>query len=170
MPLYFVVCSHFVPEYRFLGGATGEGEEGMLATMATTQKRLSLTPELFGKLLVLVWAERFGRSILPSREELTQVLVGGSEADHVPQTVLDVMHLDQRLGAETIVEFTDYVLAAQEAGLVQRLNPSFVSGAVQIGSFDARKLLSVFEDDLKPEIEWIRSRLEKKYKNFAAAS
>ena len=147
---YLSICSLYV--------LLGRRGEGMLGTMAAV-KRLELTAELFGKLFALVWAEKFGRSMLPSRAEITKLLIGSG--DDIPESIEDIMHQDERLGTRTIAEFTDYILAAQEAGLVQRMNPSFVSGAVQIGSFDARKLLSMFEDDLKQEIDWLRSRINR---------
>lgn len=122
---------------------------------ATNTLGRSLTSEMFGKLLVLAWAEKYGRSILPSQESLTSALL----AADAPERVKAVLHVDDRTGEAKIQEFTQYVVAAQEDGLLRRMNPSYVMGEVKIDAPFARRLLEQFAKHYRPEIHWLRERV-----------
>lgn len=114
-----------------------------------------LTSEMFGKLLVLAWAEQHGRSILPSRESLTFALL----ADPAPERVQSILHVDDRTGEPRIQEFTEYVIAAQQDGLLRRMNPSHVVGEVRVDAPVARRLLGQFAKYYEREISWLRARV-----------
>src|SRR5262249_4767549 len=135
-------------------------EEGAMDTMTLdarpSARVLELTPAIFGKMLLLVWAERNGRSVLPSREELSKCLL---ESVTPPRAISAIMHVDSRGGARRIQEFTYYMAAAQEAGLLRRMNPSYVAGESTIDRATAAKMLGRYVDMFPTEVAWLQKRI-----------
>jgi hypothetical protein len=118
---------------------------------------LRLTPALFGKLLVLAWAERNGRSDLPDRRTIINELI--QAADTAPDQVRTVMHVEDRVTGPSISEYTDYMVAAQDDGFVKRYNPAFVRSSVEVGAVEASNLLAAYEGDFLDVIVWLRDRI-----------
>lgn len=122
----------------------------------TSTATRTLTSDVFGKLLILAWAERHGRSVLPSQESLTEALLSAA----APERVKEVLHVDDRTGEPRIQEFTQYIVSAQGDGLLRRMNPSYVMGEVKVDAPIARRILEKFAKHYASEINWLRQRVE----------
>jgi hypothetical protein len=118
---------------------------------------LELTAQVFGQLLVLVWASKYGRSRLPGIDHLTTYLV---EGDQIPSEVKKVMHLDNVTTGLSIREMTDYIFAAQSAGFLSRRNPAYIAGTVEISALDAEFLLQDYRDQFPETIQWLEQCLD----------
>ena len=121
--------------------------------------QLKLTPELFGKLMVLAWAEEHGRSTMPTSQELTEILL--EESGSLPEEVKGVMHQDPRRIGVSIYEMTDYIASAQAAGLISRDNPSYLVGTVRVGAWTAHLMLEDYEKKLPNVVSWLRQQIKK---------
>ena len=119
-------------------------------------EKLELTSSLFGKILVLVWAAEHGRSQLPDTETLTRLLLEGGG---IPEEIKKIMHLDNVTTGYSILEMTDYIYGAQKAGLLSRRNPCYVAGTVQIGAYDAQKLLNEYKEEFPAVVTWLKERV-----------
>ena len=123
-----------------------------------TLPRLRLTPELFGKLFVLAWAESHGRSDLADRDRIISAFLSG--ADDAPSAVRDVMHLEDRITGPSIAEYTDYMVAAQDDGLLKRWNPAHVRCYVEVAEDEAEAMLADYENEFADVVSWLRKRVK----------
>lgn len=119
---------------------------------------LDLSSSLFGKLFVLAWAERNGPSKLAGREEVVREFLRA--ADKAPESIQSIMHVEDRITGPSIAEFTDYMIAAQDDGLLKRYNPAYIRCFVDADAFEASTVLQSFEQKFGPEIHWLRERVE----------
>jgi hypothetical protein len=122
-----------------------------------SRRKLSLTPELFGKLLVLIWGEQHGKSDLADRDAVIQALLDAT--DTAPDSVRSVMHIEDRISGPSIAEYTQYMVAAQDDGLLKRYNPAYVRCHVEVQPSEAEYLLESYEEDFASELAWLRERV-----------
>jgi len=117
---------------------------------------IALTPSVFGKLFVAAWAARNGRSELPKRDDVIKEFLSG--ADEAPDEVRGVMHIDEQVdGEKTIVEYTDYMVAAQSDRLIRRYNPDYIRTSVEIDSLTGTRLKEALSNGKKDVVAWVEN-------------
>jgi hypothetical protein len=119
---------------------------------------LTMTPALFGKLLVAAWAARMGRAQFPRRERMVAVLV--EMAEHAPDEVAAVMHAGHRNAGDTIAEYDEYLAGALMDGLIARCGRNDVRVEIDRGTGE-RILAGILRDrtDLGEWIDRVVARL-----------
>ena len=66
------------------------------------------------------------------------------------------MHIEDRLDGPIISEYSDYMIGAQDDGMIKRWNPSYAQCRVEIGPIEARNLLNRYSQSFAGEITWLR--------------
>lgn len=115
----------------------------------------TLTSDILGQLFIMVWSKENGSGRLPDKSRLNEVFLkhfGGA-----PKTVQDVLHVDYRLGEPEISEITDFLVAGQRVGLVERPNPSHVPCISRLTSYWADSFLEDYESLFQAELTWLGS-------------
>ncbi len=127
---------------------------------APLTKSARLSPETFGALIVFAWAARNGRSDLPDRDALAAEFL--QHRHELPPEGLEVLHPEVRaIGGEAIAEYSEYMAAAQDAGLIRRYNPAYVRCHVEVGQIEARDRLAEYRRTYGDLINWLDNRIEK---------
>jgi len=119
-----------------------------------------LDTETFGKLMVFAWAARNGRSDFPDRDALAKEFLENRKS--LPEPASNLMNPEPRaIGQAAIAEYSQYMTAAQDAGLVKRYNPAFVRCHVEVGLLEARDRLDEFRGKYPDVISWLDERVKK---------
>jgi hypothetical protein len=127
---------------------------------APLRQKAALDAETFGKLIVFAWASRHGRSDFPDSETWAKELL--PHRGELPGDARDVLHAETRaLGAATIAEYSDYMAAAQDAGLVRRYNPAYIRCHVEVGQLEACDRLNDYREKYGTVIHWLEKRVER---------
>lgn len=118
-----------------------------------------LDAETFGKLIVFAWAAKNGQSDLPDRDSLVQELL--ENRDSLSDEGKDVLHAKPRaIGEPTIAEFSEYMAASQDAGLIKRFNPAYIRCHVEIGKIEAEDRLVDYKHAHGDLIGWLTDRMD----------
>jgi hypothetical protein len=137
--------------------STGGSSTSLFAPLT---KSALLNPETFGALIVFAWAARNGRSDLPDRDTLAAEFL--EHRHELPPEGLDVLHPETRsIGNEAIAEYSEYMAAAQDAGLIRRYNPAYVRCHVEVGQIEALDRLAEYRRTHGDLIKWLENRVEK---------
>ncbi|CAA6604893.1 hypothetical protein MTBLM1_40097 [Rhodospirillaceae bacterium LM-1] len=118
-----------------------------------------LTADLLGKLFILQWSKRHGKSRLPEKGALNRLFLDSYE--NAPTQVRQLLHADYRLQDPEIVEITDFLVAGQRVGLVERPNPSHVPCDTRLTPYWAGWFLDSYQDDFREELGWLDGVISK---------
>jgi hypothetical protein len=93
------------------------------------------------------------------KQELCSLLLSGPDA---PLSVKNALRVDYRADGPAI-NYTALINGAQQAGIVQRVNPGHVKASVGVSPAEARVILQTYINRFPKEVTWAR-RLIREYK------
>lgn len=132
-------------------------EQGRFVNEGSTPLRM--TPELFGKILVAAWAAKKGQSDFPQKELVIETLIAAAE--EAPDDIKKVLSVEDRIGRETLANYSDYIAAAQMDGLVKRFNPDLVRVSVRLDRTNGANLLDKLTSGRENVRQWVDDCIEK---------
>lgn len=103
--------------------------------------KLAMTPDLLGRMLLCMWASRFGRSEFPSRQRVERALF--DHAATAPDDLRNAMTVESGVAGTTIAVWEEYLAGARADGLVSRL------GRVHVVDMDRRTAEDILETLLR---------------------
>jgi hypothetical protein len=106
-------------------------------------------------LLTLISVAEHGRP-LPGKDVLTSVF---SNRKDTPARLKNAIAFVDRFEGQTLATYTDMVDAAQQAGILRRVNPGHVNSVSELTSLDAQHVLGMAQADFGPEVRWLTSVL-----------
>ena len=120
-----------------------------------------MTLEELGKIIALVWQadQPGGDSAFPAKQELCNLLLSRGNA---PSSVVQALRVDYRADGPAI-NHTALINGAQQAGIVQRVNPGHVKASVGVSPAEARVILQSYINRYPGEVAWAR-RLMREYR------
>lgn len=122
-------------------------------------RRPEISPDVFGQLIVYAWAAKNGPSDLPARDVLVEELLKNRAS--LPREVQAVMHSESRAtGEAAISEYSEYMAAAQDAGLIKRYNPNYIRCRVEVGQLQAQDRLAEYKEQYPAIVAWLEARVE----------
>jgi hypothetical protein len=118
----------------------------------------NLTADLLGQMLVLAWSKINGEGLMPDRVRLNKAIL--KILADAPEDIRDLIHTEDRIDGLTVCEITDFLVAAQRVGFIQRPNPSHVPCISKIDRFWAHQFLAEYEGHFSAELAWLQKLTE----------
>ena len=119
------------------------------------QPNSELKPEALGVLLTLISVAEYHKP-LPGKEVLTRLF---SKRQDTPARLKNAIAFVDRFEGRTLATYTDMVDAAQQAGILRRMNPGHENSVPELTPLDAQHVLRMSQADFGAEVQWLTSVL-----------
>lgn len=125
-----------------------------------SSERVRLTPELLGQLISCVLQLEGDAAGAITSSVFQDIFL--SPAAAVPESIADVLHVEDRLGGATVEEVTRMAVASQASGVAGRMNPDNVSMIPKTDRLQAHSLLSHYAVRFPSEVNWLREMVRQR--------
>jgi hypothetical protein len=122
----------------------------------SNKRHLRLTPEILGRIITCVWRV-YGRADTQAMDQDAMFGFILSQRGEVPQTVRDVLHVENRVDGQSIEEATRMIVGAQGTRMIGRLNPDNTDPIFKADDIQANAILRGYHRIFPKEVEWVRN-------------
>lgn len=121
-------------------------------------KKTELTPEILGKIVAGAWKEtRPDEHSFLTYDQLTNAIIRNFES--APGDVSEILHIDPRADGIRIVEITNLITGAQNAGCLVRGNPHNVFTHYKPDIVQTHAVLASYRFRYPAVVEWVEKML-----------